>query len=61
MNQDHSMAEDLTGTEVLGFQMMEMIGQGGMATVWRAWNPAIEREVAIKVLDPLLARDARPQ
>ncbi|MFQ5551190.1 MAG: serine/threonine-protein kinase, partial [Gemmatimonadales bacterium] len=34
------------------FEILELIGQGGMATVYRARQPHPSREVAIKVLDP---------
>lgn len=35
------------------------IGRGGMATVYRATDPAFQRTVAVKVLDAHLARDSR--
>ena len=50
------MAEDLKGTEILGFRLVELIGEGGMASVWRAEHTAIARTVAVKILDPVLAR-----
>jgi serine/threonine protein kinase len=34
------------------YQILNMIGEGGMATVYRAIQPSIGREVAIKVLPP---------
>ncbi len=34
------------------YQIGEVLGQGGMATVYRAYQPALEREVAIKVIAP---------
>jgi serine/threonine-protein kinase len=36
----------------------QQIGEGGVATVWRAWDTVLERPVAVKVLRPELARDA---
>jgi serine/threonine protein kinase len=36
---------------------MEKIGRGGMADVYKAFQPRLERYVAIKVLPPALARD----
>jgi serine/threonine-protein kinase len=32
------------------YEIKEELGRGGMATVYRAWDPLFEREVAIKVL-----------
>ena len=49
---------DLTGTEILGYRIVERLGEGGMATVWRARHPDDGREMALKVLDPALARDS---
>ena len=39
-------------------QLGELLGQGGFAAVFRAHDPFLERDVAIKVLDPALAVDA---
>ncbi len=39
------------------YQLREIIGQGGMSTVYRGYDPLMEREVAVKVLIPILARD----
>ena len=42
-----------------GFQLISKIGDGGMATVWRAWDDANNRTVAIKVLrDEFASNDA---
>ena len=54
------MPSDLTGTEILGFRLTKLLGCGGIASVWRAENRAIDKVVAVKVLDPLLA-DNNPQ
>ena len=51
------MTVDLRGTEILGYRVTELLGEGGMATVWRAEHTRLRKTVAIKVLDPLLARD----
>jgi hypothetical protein len=40
------------------FQLGALLGQGGFAAVFRAHDPFLERDVAIKVLDPALAVDA---
>ena len=53
------MAVDLTGYVVLGFRIEALIGEGGMATVWLARHETLGKIVAIKALDPLLARDGK--
>lgn len=45
----------LTGRTLGKYQLVEYIGQGGMASVYRAVQPTIERHVAIKVLHDHLA------
>ena len=39
------------------YRVDEVIGQGGMARVHRGYDLTLGREVAIKILDPELARD----
>src|SRR3954447_19749782 len=39
------------------YVLHEQIGEGGMARVYRAYDPAFERWVAIKVINPILAAD----
>ncbi|MEM6962997.1 MAG: serine/threonine-protein kinase, partial [Myxococcota bacterium] len=43
------------------YELLEEIGLGGMATVYRAWDTLLQREVAVKVLHPHLrsASEAR--
>lgn len=45
------------GEEILGYRLEERIGEGGMGVVYRGIHPVLQQEVAIKVLDPLLARN----
>ena len=40
------------------YQVLEELGKGGFATVYRAHDPALERDVALKVLHQHLAGDA---
>ena len=35
------------------YRLLEEVGRGGMGVVWGAWDPELERRVAIKLLDPL--------
>ncbi len=39
------------------YRIREELGRGGFATVYRALDTTLEREVALKVLDPLLMRE----
>lgn len=48
---------DLVGRSFGQYQIVERIGSGGMATVYRAIQPSLKRDVAIKVLPPFLALD----
>jgi serine/threonine protein kinase/DNA-binding beta-propeller fold protein YncE len=45
------------GSRLAGYRLDEQIGRGGMAVVYRAYDLRLERQVAIKVLSPELARD----
>ena len=45
------------GMTLGAYRVMERIGRGGMATVYRAYHPALDRYVAIKVLPEFFADD----
>ena len=48
---------DLTGQTLGQYRIMEKIGQGGMATVYKAYQPSLDRYVAVKVLPAYLAHE----
>ena len=45
------------GAKVGPYQIQELVGQGGMAAVYKAYHPALERHVAIKVMDVALSKE----
>ena len=46
---------DLIGKTLGNYRVVEHLGRGGMATVYKAYQPALERYVAIKVIHEQLA------
>ncbi|WP_371494332.1 serine/threonine protein kinase [Kitasatospora sp. NBC_00374] len=48
---------DLTGHQLAGYRLEELIGRGGMAVVYRAEDLRLGRTVAVKLLAPELARN----
>lgn len=45
------------GENVGPYRIVEQLGQGGMASVFKAYHPALDRYVAIKVLHPAFMED----
>lgn len=45
------------GTRIGPFEILAPLGRGGMGEVWRARDPRVRREVAIKALPDAFARD----
>jgi serine/threonine protein kinase len=52
-----SEASGLIGQSLGAYRLRSVLGIGGMATVYRALDPTLEREVAMKVLPASLATD----
>jgi serine/threonine-protein kinase len=52
-----SMEDSLVGQTLGGYRLVSRQGQGGMATVYKAYEPALDRYVAIKVLPQFFAKD----
>ncbi len=48
----------MIGTKLGPYEITEEIGKGGMATVYRAYQPSMDRHVAVKVIRASLLGDA---
>ena len=45
------------GTQLGSYEIIALIGKGGMGEVWRARDTKLKREVAIKILPDAFSRD----
>ncbi len=51
--------EGILAGQTLGrYQLLERIGQGGMSSVYKAYQPGLDRYVAVKVLPTYFSRDS---
>src|SRR5688572_26779205 len=48
---------ELAGVKIDEYELKSMIGEGGMSAVYRAYQPELDRHVAIKLLSDKLAQD----
>src|SRR5262245_28891158 len=48
---------DLAGKHLGQYEIVSLLGQGGMATVYKARQPSMDRDVAIKVIGSQLTGD----
>jgi WD40 repeat protein/serine/threonine protein kinase/DNA-binding XRE family transcriptional regulator len=55
LNPEEVGSDNLSGRAIRSYQLGECIGKGGFGAVYRAVQPGIEREVAIKLILPLYA------
>jgi serine/threonine-protein kinase len=51
------MMEELIGQQLGQYQVEAILGRGAMATVFKAYQPSLDRHVAIKVLPPSFASE----
>ena len=44
---------DLAGKHIDRYHILKQLGEGGMATVYKAFDSRLEREVAVKIIHPV--------
>lgn len=48
--------KNLVGERIRAYELRDLIGSGGFGAVYRAYQPSVDREVAIKVILPEFAQ-----
>ena len=54
----HVVATSGAPRQIGRYRLDHQIGSGGMGVVWQAWDPALERNLAIKLLRPEISDDS---
>jgi serine/threonine protein kinase len=49
--------DSLIGKTIDGYKILEVLGRGGMGVVFKALDESLDKIVALKMIDPFLARD----
>jgi len=47
------------GMEIAGYTVQEILGKGGMGVVYKAWDPTLERPLALKSIRAEMAHDGK--
>lgn len=50
--------ENLSGKQLGPYQVISLLGEGGMAAVYKAYQPSVDRYVALKILPQQFAKDS---
>lgn len=55
--EDRNVTNDLTGRQLGDYSLLRRLGRGGMADVYLATQHSLNRQIALKILKPDLAKD----